>query len=104
MGDSRRMLQSDFMGHLARRGVLRDSEGARAGQSMRRRDARADLDWVGLTKLTQSDFADELAAFYRCARVQRADLIGSQFLGAKLSPRFLKDGRVIPYEGSSGKV
>jgi general secretion pathway protein E len=98
------MLESEFMVHLARRGVLRDPEAIGAGQSVRRRDARGDLDWVGLTKLTQSDFADELAAYYRCMRVQRGDLVGSRFLGAQLSPRFLKEARLFPYEGPSGTV
>jgi general secretion pathway protein E len=98
------MLESDFMSHLARRGVLRDPEAIGAGQKARRRDERGDLDWVGLTKLTQSDFADELAAFYRCTRVQRGDLVSSRFLGAQLSPRFLREGRLFPYEGLCGTV
>ena len=34
--------------------------------------------------------------------MQRGDLVGSQFAGAQLSARFLRDGRVFPYEDSSG--
>ena len=98
------MLQSDFMAHLARKGVLRDPHAADGGMRERRRDALGDVDWVGLTKLTPSGFADELAAFYRCDRVQRKDLVGSRFAGARLSPRFLKEEHLFPYEHPSGAL
>jgi general secretion pathway protein E len=96
------MLHTDFIGHLARKGVLRDSQIADGGLNGRRGDGPGDLDWVGLTKLTPSAFADELAAFCGCGRVQRGDLVGSQFAGAQLSSRFLREGRLFPYEGVSG--
>jgi general secretion pathway protein E len=64
------MLQRDFMAHLARKGVLRDADSAEGSMSPRRRDALGDVDWVALTKLTPSGFADELAVFYRCNRVR----------------------------------
>jgi hypothetical protein len=57
-----------------------------------------DLDWIGLTKLTPLAFVDELAAFCGCGRVQRGDLVASQFAGAELSSRFLREGRLFPYE------
>jgi general secretion pathway protein E len=98
------MLQSDFMAHLARKGVLREPQAHDGGLIARRHDTFGDLDWVGLTKLTQSSFADELAAFYRCGRVQREDLAGSSFAGAQLSPRFLKEERLFPYEDPSGTL
>src|SRR5215471_16372550 len=98
------MLQSDFMTHLARKGVLRDARAVDGGANPRRRDALGDVDWVGLTKLTPSGFADELAAFYGCDRVERRDLVGARFGGAQLSPRFLKEEHLFPYEHSSGKL
>src|SRR5215470_19660722 len=98
------MLQSDFMAHLARKGVLRDPHAVDGGMRERRRDALGDVDWVGLTKLTPSGFADELAAFYRCGRVQRKDLVSSRFAGAQLSPRFLKEEHLFPYEHPSGML
>src|SRR5215469_16572530 len=94
------MLHTDFINHLARKGVLRDSQVADGGLNARRGDG--DLDWVGLTKLTPSAFADELAAFCRCSRVQRGELVASQFAGAELSSRFLREGRLFPYQDSSG--
>ena len=92
------MLSNDFVAHLARKGVLRDPQLAESGP--KRGDG--ELDWVGLTKLTPSAFADELAAFGGYNRVQRGELIGSQFAGAQLSARFLREGRLFPYEDSSG--
>src|SRR5215831_3596204 len=98
------MQQSDFMAHLARKGVLRDPHAIDNGMRERRRDALGDVDWVGLTKLTPSGFADELAAFYRCDRVQRRDLVGGRFAGAQLSPRFLREEHLFPYEHPSGAL
>jgi general secretion pathway protein E len=98
------MLQSDFMVHLARKGVLRDGQAVDGGIGARRRDMLGEVDWVSLTNLTPSAFADELAAFYQCDRVQRGDLVGGRFAGAQLSPRFLKEERVFPYEHASGTL
>jgi len=96
------MLQSDFMAHLARKGVLRDPNAVDGAMAPRRRDALGDVDWMGLTKLTPSGFADELAAFYRCDRVQRRDLTSGRFAGGQLSSRFLKEEHLFPYEHPSG--
>lgn len=97
-------MQSDFMTHLARKGVLRDPQAADGRLRERRRDALGDVDWVGLTKLTPSGFADELAAFYRCDRVERRELVAARFGGAQLSPRFLKEEHLFPYEHASGRL
>src|SRR4051794_17239964 len=102
-GEGPAMLQNDFIGHLARKGVLRDPQSATAAPP-RRRDAGPDMDWVGQTKLTQSGFADELAVFYGCARVQRGDLVGGRFAGGQLSPRFLREMRLYPYEDAAGTL
>ena len=83
------MLHNDFIAHLARKGVLCDPQMTNGGLNARRGDGLGDLAWVGLTKLTASAFADELAAFCGCSRVQRGDLVGSQFAGAQFSARFL---------------
>jgi general secretion pathway protein E len=98
------MLYNDFIAHLARKGVLRDPQMANGGLNARRGDGLGNLDWVGLTKLTASAFADELAAFCGCSRVQRGDLVGSEFAGAQLSARFLREGHLFPYRDSSGNL
>ena len=96
------MLSNDFVAHLARKGVLRDPHLIEGGLDARRGDGLDELDWLGLTKLTPSAFADELADFCGCDRVQRGELVASQFAGAQLSRRFLREGRLFPYEDSSG--
>ena len=98
------MLQSGFIDHLARKGVLRDAQPLDSAPSARRRDHLDDCDWIALTKLTQSAFADELAAFYDCDRVERQELVGSRFAGTELSPRFLKEQRLFPYQAASGAL
>ena len=98
------MLHSEFIDHLARQGVLREPQALDGGANSRRFDAQSEIDWVGLTKLTQSAFADELAAFYRCKRVNRGELVGGRFAGSKLSARFLRDGRLFPYEDAAGTL
>jgi general secretion pathway protein E len=98
------MLQSDFVAHLVRKGVLRDAQALSSGLGARRRDGLGEVDWVGLTKLTPSGFADELADFYRCDRVARKELVGSRFAGAELSAGFLKEEHLFPYEQASGTL
>jgi general secretion pathway protein E len=98
------MLQSDFVAHLVRKGVLRDAQALPNGLGARRRDGLSDIDWVGLTKLTPSAFADELADFYGCDRVQRKDLVGGRFAGAELSAGFLREEHLFPYEHASGTL
>ena len=102
------MQQNEFMARLASKGVLRDAQalngGLNSAGSARRRDGFRELDWMGLTKLTQSAFADELADFYRCDRVQRPELMAGRFAGADLSARFLKEEQVFPFEHPSGRL
>src|SRR5215470_11636137 len=98
------MLHSGFIDHLARKGVLRDAKALDSVASGRRWESQGEIDWIALTKLTQSAFADELAAFYRCNRVQRGELVEGRFAGGGLSPRFLKEERLFPYEDQSGML
>jgi general secretion pathway protein E len=96
------MPQSDFISHLVRKGALRNAQELDGATAARRRDTFGDIDWVGMTKLTHTAFADELATFYQCRRVQRGDLVGGRFAGERLSPRFLRDERLFPYEDRAG--
>jgi general secretion pathway protein E len=74
------MLCNDFVAHLARKGVLRDPHLVEGGLNARHGDGLDELDWLGLTKLAPSAFADELADFCGCNRVQRSELVASQFV------------------------
>ena len=96
------MLCNDFIDYLARKGVLRDPKIAGGGVEARRSDGIGDLDWGSLTKLTPIAFADELATFCGCSRVQRGELAAGNFAGAQLSARFLREERLFPYEHPSG--
>ena len=98
------MLHNEFLEHLARRGVLRDPQVFENGKSARRSGMNGEIDWASLTKLTAPAFADELAAFYACRRIQRTDLVGDRFAGGDLSPRFLKEGRLFPYKDPQGQL
>ncbi|HEY6833387.1 MAG TPA: GspE/PulE family protein [Pseudolabrys sp.] len=97
------MASADFAAYLAGKGILRD-QAAEAASMAKGRDTSNGLDWLNLTKLTPSVFANELAAFYGCARVQRAELIESPFAGGKLSQRFLREKRVFPFESEPGAI
>lgn len=100
------MLATDFIAHLASRGVLRhgqaDGRVANGVVANGHDGTDEDIDWLELTQLTPTAFADELAAFYRCDRVQRGDLLGGQFAGEKMSWRFLRERRLFPFTDGSG--
>jgi general secretion pathway protein E len=48
------MLQSEFIDHLARKGILRDAQPLDGAPSARRREHLDDCDWIALTKLTHA--------------------------------------------------
>jgi general secretion pathway protein E len=107
------MLAIDFITHLAGRGVLRNGHTAGHGSSGAGHAGNGaaaslgdnvddDVDWLELTQLTPTAFADELAAFYGCERIQRGDLLGGQFAGEKLSWRFLRERRLFPFTDGAG--
>jgi general secretion pathway protein E len=101
----RHVLPSDFIGHLAGRGALREGPKAEAVRPSPNGDGLSGpVDWSAVTKLTPPAFADELANFYRCGRVRRDDLVDGEFAGAGLSSRFLKEGRLFPYENPDGDI
>jgi len=95
------VLQSDFLEHLANRGILHS--GPNGGQA-RRAEQNEQADLLNATRLTPNDFADELAAFYSCRRVQRAELVANRFAGADLSLRFLQEGHFFPYRDTQGAL
>jgi len=103
------MLHATFMDHLVRNGVmsenyLSDARGTKSDRGVKGGDAARGVDWAGLTKLTPAAFADQLADFYKCKRVQRGDLTGERFAGAQLSVRFLKEERLFPFADEAGAI
>jgi general secretion pathway protein E len=98
------MFPTQFIDHLTRKGVLREAPISAVASGGSRRGAAIDVDWLGLTKLTPSTFADELAAFYGCDRMQRSDLVGGRFAGQQMSSRFLRERRLFPFESRAGTL
>src|SRR5919107_6078077 len=75
---------TEFLAHLVRSGALADARGCELALAARRRDGRGEIDWIGLTKLSPTRFVEELAAFYRCRRADRRDLLAEAFAGGRL--------------------
>jgi general secretion pathway protein E len=101
------MVVDDFIVHLAGKGILPGGHGGAPGGTIADsigNGAGDDIDWLGLTKLTPSAFADELAAFYGCSRVMRGELLSGQFAGEKMSWRFLRERRLFPFADQSGAL
>jgi general secretion pathway protein E len=98
-------LPADFLGYLAGKGILAQVTNADAARHARGGDGSAgQLDWAAATRLAPAVLADELAAFYRCGRVGREDLVQGRFAGSGMSTRFLREGRLFPYENPKGTL
>ena len=98
------MLQTDFMVHLARKGVVPEDVAIHDRHNALDPDPAAEVDWAGLTKLSPVALADELAAFCKCSRLRRRELVAGRFAGSRLSRRFLKERRLFPFEDSTGTM
>lgn len=98
------MQRNAFVEYLVGKGVLRRPEGLERGRGGRGLDVAGQIDWANLTRLTPSAFADELAGFYSCKRIERGRLGSDKFAGGPLSHRFLKEGRLFPFADADGGV
>ncbi|MET3355581.1 UNVERIFIED_ORG: general secretion pathway protein E [Xanthobacter viscosus] len=111
----------DFMGYLARCGLLRpgDAVPARPDEAhsvdTRASDMRPSAPlsvetakplrkvWES-TELPAGDFADAVAAFYRLPRVSLPELMAAPALVSHFSPRFLREMTALPFRGADGAV
>jgi general secretion pathway protein E len=98
------MFPNEFIDHLTRKGVVQDPAMPGGAASALRRGAGSEVDWLAVTKLTQAAFADELASFYGCPRLQRAELVAGSFAGRQMSARFLRERRLFPFENRAGAL
>jgi general secretion pathway protein E len=57
-----------------------------------------------LTELSANDFADEVAQFFKVARVPLPDLLAAEPLVKQFSRRFLREMTVFPYRAADGKT
>jgi general secretion pathway protein E len=91
--------------HLAQDGA---APGGAAAQSDRSQSDRSQGDrtlhklW-GLTDLSASDFADEVAAFFDVPRVTLQDLLAAEPLAHRFSQRFLREMLVFPFASADGE-
>src|SRR5215470_10425218 len=54
------------------------------------------------TDLSASDFADEVAGFFRLPRITLPDLLSAQPLAERFSQRFLREMLVFPFQSGDG--
>jgi general secretion pathway protein E len=87
----------EFANYLASR--TRMADGVGSGLRLELRDGQSALRkiWES-TELTANDFADEVAGFFRLARVSLPQLLAATALVKHFSPRFLREMMVFPYQ------
>jgi general secretion pathway protein E len=83
---------ADFVSHLARKHAI---TGDLLTQGTLGRDRGLRAVWE-LTELSASDFADEVAVFYRLRRVDLPQLLAATPATARLSSRFLREALIYP--------
>ncbi len=97
-------VQKSFLDYLVDKGVIGNTAAQDSSLKLRQAETSSESDWINLTKLAPVAFANEVAAFYACRRIQRTELTSDRFAGAALSPRFLKEERLFPFEDAQGQL
>jgi general secretion pathway protein E len=100
---------SQFVEHLRRAGHLKavgeardsaasdQSQANNQGNSQRSGSSTTNGKLWEATELSPNDFADEVARFYKLARVTLQDMMHAPSLAASFSPRFLRETLVFPF-------
>jgi general secretion pathway protein E len=100
---------SQFVEHLRRAGHLKavgeardsaasdQSQANNQGNSQRSGSSTTNGKLWEATELSPNDFADEVARFYKLARVALQDMMHAPSLAASFSPRFLRETLVFPF-------
>ncbi|MFG1373231.1 GspE/PulE family protein [Xanthobacter oligotrophicus] len=106
----------DFMGYLARCGLLRPGDAVRprpdeahspdacSSASSTSESAKPLRKVWEATELAAGDFADAVAGFYRLPRMSLPELMAAPALVSHFSPRFLREMTALPYRGADGAV
>jgi general secretion pathway protein E len=107
---------SQFVEHLRRAGHLKraddrhdsavsdQSQANNQGNSQRNGPPVTNGKLWELTELSPNDLADEVALFYKLARVTLQDLLQAGSLAASFSPRFLRETLVFPFRTADDGV
>src|SRR5262245_4935031 len=93
----------DFASYLATRNHIADAFGSRSRSESRDGQNALRKIWES-TDLTANDFADEVARFYRLARVSLPQLLAATALVKHFSPRFLREMMVFPYQSADRQL
>ncbi|MFG1286889.1 GspE/PulE family protein [Xanthobacter sp. V1C-6B] len=103
-------LVGDFMGYLARCGLLRPGDAVPLRPDEVHSPASSATSPKPLRKVWEStelaagDFADAVATFYHLPRVSLPELMAAPALASHFSPRFLREMTALPYRGADGVV
>jgi general secretion pathway protein E len=100
-------IANEFANHLRRKNHLaQDSADAPGGAAPSQGGSQGDRMlhklW-GLTDLSASDFADEVAAFFQAPRVTLQDLLAAEPLAQRFSQRFLREMLVFPFQSADAE-
>jgi len=87
----------EFASYLASRSHVADDFAARRWLELRDGQSALRKIWES-TELTANDFADEVAGYFRLARVSLPQLLTATSLAKHFSPRFLREMMVFPYQ------
>ena len=93
----------DFAGYLARKFVITGDLLSKSGSSDKTAGQTRFRDLWELTDLSASDFADEVARFYRLPRVSLDQLLTAPSLALKFSPRFLREMTIFPCQSENSR-
>ncbi len=93
----------DFAGYLARKFVITGDLLSKSGSSDKTAGQTRFRDLWELTDLSASDFADEVARFYRLPRVSLEQLLAAPSLASKFSPRFLREMTIFPCQSENSR-
>src|SRR3974390_1327741 len=90
---------SDFASFLRSKNHL---AGEAAALNTQTRDDRTIRRLWELSDLSASDFADQVAEFFKLSRASLPDLLAAEALVTQFSSRFLREMTVFPYRSSDG--
>jgi general secretion pathway protein E len=92
---------AEFADHLLGKNALTGGDAASADAASRQGQGALRKLWE-LTDLSASDFADEVARFYRLPRIGLPELMSASALVKQFSSRFLREMSVFPYRSDDG--
>src|SRR5262245_41628363 len=91
----------DFASYIARKHSITGDILSPSPQPGREKSLR---ELFSLTELSETDFADEVASFYKLPRLDLAQLLETTPLTARFSHRFLREALIYPCERTGEQI